>query len=603
MALRSGIATSVAIFLLVTTVCCILSLSSSDDNRPPSPRDTTHSNVLKFRVSTYVPNLVMTFVMLIGIVAMIILIFKPGDLTTNDDEDQLTRRHYLHRKHSFRSIMFFCIVGSILHLNYVIVEFVSMDSWTHCDDHSVTVTNSSELIFHFVCIIFAICETIVCWIIKHRNFKPSQWVWHGVAVVQAANLAIWFESLLNESYHRINDNAESFDSYFSFCNTTSQNGNHSVTSSSDFPITSKWFTSSIPFLFPVTIEFAVLVSESLLGKVIGESHNSDHCDHANVPADGPAADDNETTPLLPRGNENPNRTYARCSKIFILISSIFSIGYFVLTMLIFVGYKLKHDNDDNDDDDDGPGITSKLQMFENAFMFYSAFYLVFSFLCCAVGILSCRKFRRPHSHTSFLEYLLLLATSGVLLRSMKRIVAFISSTDEPIMLALYVVCGSLHICQSLLQIVFYYFAKDVKLQPFSNGGRADRALSVAVFKAILTVTSVINLFIWLSDTLVLPDILPSITPSHYQIEQWSVFDNAVTPITIFFRWNSALLFWCIGTDEFKPDERQQRHGHHDGPYRRSAVHFPAGRGQFRLARRPAVRNSAGGGAVTFRRRQ
>jgi len=538
----SGISTSVAVFLVVTSVCCILSLSSTDDstgttNMACISAEQKNLTLLRVRarVPKYVPNLVMTFVMLIGIVAMVILMFKPEDLTTA--VGQLTRRHDLHRKYSLGSIMLFFAVGSILHLNYVIVEFVSMDSWTHCDDHSVTVTNSSELIFHFVCIIFAICETIVCWIIKHCNFKPSQWVWHGVAVVQAANVAIWFDSLLNESYHRINDNAESFDSYFSFCNTTSP---------SDLPIAGTWFTSSIPFLFPVTIEFALLVSETLLGKLIGESPSCDQSNHANVPADGPAADVNETTPLMLLRNENPNTAYltpdyamSRCSKIFILISFIINIVYAVLTILVLVGDKL------ND-----PGFASQLQAFENAFTIYSVAYFVFLILCCAFGILSCRNFRRPHSHTSFLGYLLLLTTSGVLLQSMKRIIACISFTDTP-MLAWYLANESLDICQSLLQIVFYYFAKDVHLQPFSNAGQADSASSVAVFHAVLIVTSVSNFVIWISDSFLFPEILPSVTPSYYVIEQWPVFDNAVTPMTIFFRFNSALLFWCIGTDVFK----------------------------------------------------
>ena len=556
MALRSGISTSFAVFLLVTSVCCILSLSRTDN----STTNTTHRGISAeqrkmFRVPKYVPNLAMTLVMLIGIAAMVILMFKPGDLTTTGDEGQLTRRHYLHRKHSLRSIMFFFAVGSMLHLNYLIVEFVSTESWTHCDRQDITVNNASELIFHSVCIIFATCETIVCWIIKPCNFKPSQCVWHGVAIVQAANFAVWFDSLLKESYHRIYDNAEFFDSYFSFCNMTSQNRNRSETWSSDSSIAAKWFTWSIPFLFPVTIEFVLLVSETLLGKVISRSRsrNSDQSNHANVPAAGPA---NQETPLLPDGNENPNRaclpqsyTNSRCSKIFILGSFISNIFYSLLTILIFVGYKLSG----------SPDIVNQLQTFDNVFAIYTVLYDVFSILCCVVGILSCRKFRRPHSHTSFLEYLLLVATCGVLLQSMKRIMAFISSTDAP-MLAWYVASGILDMCQSILQIVFYYFAKDVKLQPFDrpNDGQADSASSVAVFNAMLAVTSATNFFMWISDSFLLPEILPGITPFYYLIEQWPVFDNAVTPITIFFRFNSALLFWCIGTDVFQRDEHPER---------------------------------------------
>lgn len=106
-----------------------------------------------------------------------------------------------------------------------------------------------------------------------------------------------------------------------------------------------------------------------------------------------------------------------------------------------------------------------------------------------------------------------------------------------------------------MQIVFYYFAKDVKLQP--HGQHPDDVTSVARFNTSLVVISVCNIFICLSDSCLLPEILPRMTPSDYVIEQWPVFDNAVTPITIFFRFNSVLLFWCLGTDVFKPDELHQ----------------------------------------------
>ena len=220
----------------------------------------------------------------------------------------------------------------------------------------------------------------------------------------------------------------------------------------------------------------------------------------------------------------------------------------MLTILVFVGYKLI----------DRPGIESQLQTFDDIFTGYSVFYDIFSAICCVVGIVSCRSFHRPHSHTSFLEYFLLLATAGVLLQSMKRVVAFITNAPSVTsMLVSFVACGVLDIVQSLLQIVFYYFAKDVKLKPFDNGGVADNATCVTAFKTVLVVVSINNVAMWLSDSFLIPEILPGITPSNYVTEVWPVFDNAVTPITIFFRFNSALLFWCIGTDVYRQGELHQ----------------------------------------------
>jgi len=112
---------------------------------------------------------------------------------------------------------------------------------------------------------------------RRRNFKSSQWIWHLLAVVQAANIAMWFHSLLKESYDRFRLNEEighSFDAYFDFCrNTTSyyEIDPHVCTKKSSV---AKWFVFSAPILFPITIEFNLLVIETLLDRSIGaESHN------------------------------------------------------------------------------------------------------------------------------------------------------------------------------------------------------------------------------------------------------------------------------------------------------------------------------------------
>jgi len=105
--------------------------------------------------------------------------------------------------------------------------------------------------------------------------------------------------------------------------------------------------------------------------------------------------------------------------------------------------------------------------------------------------------------------------------------------------------------QALFQIVFYFYAKDIKLQLISHSRHTVVATRVCVhvLKNILKVISISNLVLWICDSVLLPEMNTSITPSNYVIEQWPVFDNVVIPLAIFFRFNSALLFWCIGIDE------------------------------------------------------
>ena len=229
-----------------------------------------------------------------------------------------------------------------------------------------------------------------------------------------------------------------------------------------------------------------------------------------------------------------------------MIAVFINIVYLVLSILVFIGYKSHR----------RPEIMIELQRFHDVFAVYSIIYEACSIGCCAVGIQVCRKFRRVHSHTSFLEYLLLFATSGVLFQSLKRIVAFATNSSSDSISAYYIL-EFLDMVLALLQIVLYYWAKDVKVQLTSADGHADSLFKVTVFKNIMVVIAITNFATWISDSFLLPEMSTSITPSSYFIEQWPVYDNVVTPITIFFRFNSALLFWCIRTDVLQSGELHQ----------------------------------------------
>jgi len=561
-----GISSSVAVFLLFMSVCCMLSLSSKDnhENRHKQRDRGSGGNDMKWIViPDHVPNFAMISVMSIGILVMVVFMFKRRDLTTQ--VAQSISRHDLHSKFSLWSITAFFVGVCVLGINYILAEISCGSKWTVCDHNEMEImlVNASNMVFHIVFVAFASCETIVCWALRGLNIKRSQLVWHGLAVVQAANIALWFDSVLTESHHRNKNDADIFIAYFTFCNATKENRNDSEADEwCSESIVAKWFVMSIPYLFPITIEFSLLVSETFLDKSIGaESNgfNENDVESVVVPESinhrrcSSAEDSTELTPLRSSSrneNSNPestsNSTNSSRSNIFILISVIINIVYLVLTILLFIGEKSVND---------GPYIKDQSQTYNNIFAVYSVGYEMFSITCCIVGIHSCRTFKRHRSHTSFLEYLLLFATSGVLFQSIKRLVAFaVRNASDNELNIVYYLLEFLDMTQALLQIVFYYYAKDVKLRTTNNGGRADSPTKVFVLKCTMVVISITNFATWISDSFLLPELSTSVTPSEYSIEQWPVFDNVVTPIVIFFRFNCALLFWCIATDVFRPGE-------------------------------------------------
>ena len=229
---NAGIASSVAIFIFLSVICCMLSLSSPSGHIVHNKQEHGAENstyMQKIRVPNYVPNIAMLWIMLFGITAMVILILKGHDLTTSDDDSQSINRHNLHRKFSLRSITAFFVGSCIFDINYIIVAISCRDKWTHCDDVEIVVNNSFEVVLHTVCVVFIGCETIICWLIRSLNFKSSLKVWHGLAVVQAANFALWFDSILKESGHRVQENIDSFEAYFDFCRIELENQSHSET--------------------------------------------------------------------------------------------------------------------------------------------------------------------------------------------------------------------------------------------------------------------------------------------------------------------------------------------------------------------------------------
>ena len=548
-----GVSSPVVVFLLLTSTCSIMSLWTSGSRPNYDNFDVesagNHKNLT--RISEYISDIIVLCVMLIGIIAMVVFTFKKGSLTTNDPECQWNSRHNLHLKFSLWSITAFFIGTCMLDVNYLFVAVSILQSVAYCDDNEMEVftANLVKVIFNIVIIAFSVCETVVCFMMKNSNFKPSQWVWHGLAVVQAANVAIWFDSMLIESNHRSHENAGSLDPYFVFCNTTFENRTDHWSPRSS--IAAKWFLISSPFLFPISIEFSLLVSELLLDK---SRPVGTEVQHFNEDAEEGASSNNENTghpneltPLMSNRSENFARenvaipSNAGSSKIFLMIAVIINIFYLVLTILVFVGYK------SNDSE-----VKVQLRTYDNVFTIYSVIYDLSLIICCAVGIYCCRRFKRQHSHTSFLEYLLLFATSGVFYESIRRTVAFAVNSATSDWISFYYMVEFLDIVQAVLQIVFYFYAKDVKLQLTNDGGRADSRFIVAVFKNITVVIFISNFATWISDSFLLPEMNSSITPSGYSIEQWPVFDNVITPITIFFRFNSALLYWCIGTDVSPP---------------------------------------------------
>lgn len=552
-----GISSSVAVFLLIISICCVLSMSSRElFHNKHGNKSTNNSTNNSIVFPSYVPNIALICVMLTGITAIVIFIRKKEQLTNRSNGCKSTRRHDLHRKYSFYSIAVFFIGVCTLNMNYLLVVVLCQHTWYECwpNNKEYFIANIVLMIFRIVAMVFAIFEIVVCWMMKHRNFTLSHWVWQLVAVLQAANIAMWFHSLVKESYDRIEEQEHPLEAYFSFCYYTplKKNSSDHLICSESLSVVS-WFILSAPVLLPITIEFNLLVTETLLDRSIGAKSHSlieyagegDNNQELNI-VEADAHEPTDRTPLL---GERPNReTTSICSKMFTSISVIINTVQLLLCVVVFFGCK-KRD--------------LQSQLFNDIYTAYTAMYYLILIAICIVGMVICRKFKRQqHSHISFLEYLLLCATSGVLFQSVKRIAAFIANNNRSFvrlhLLPVYYMTDLLDLVQVSLQIVFYYDVKDVKMQ--YNDGTNVNQYWVNIFRTVVFVISTCNFVQWIINSFLYPNMRGCITPTEdFVIESWPMFDSVMIPIYIFFRFNSALLFWCIYKNFSRRCERR-----HDG---------------------------------------
>ena len=193
-----GISTSVAVFILIISVCCVLSFTAKTGKQHECGGNDTDSIV----VPRYLSDIVLSCVMAIGIIIIVIFMLKRRHLSEIDHE---TVREKLHSKYSVYSTTAFFLGIFTLDLNYIFIALFCNSNWLPCADSDTEHfrSNVSHIVFHICCMVFATSETIVCWAMKGRKFARSQWVWHLLAVVQAANIGLWFDTLLGESFEMI----------------------------------------------------------------------------------------------------------------------------------------------------------------------------------------------------------------------------------------------------------------------------------------------------------------------------------------------------------------------------------------------------------------
>ena len=262
----------VALFIVLTSLSIVLSLYTAISEH----FKTGYADV---------PQIVVLIIMMVGMILMItflIRVRKQREVIDMDDRD--VRRHYCHTFMSLTGIVFFYAQSIILDVNHLIAGFDCLPNWSLCDNRYVVRYHVVDLIFHVFKPVFMGLQCAICFIMVHYSLARNAWIVHGVAIVQSANIAICFQSILMESYAHHHETSLEINFLSTSCWHHEQNNSWSDCPTSTNDTTEccwpkdnqllRWIESSGPSLYPVAIELSVLVGEIMLEKLYRRRHTT-----------------------------------------------------------------------------------------------------------------------------------------------------------------------------------------------------------------------------------------------------------------------------------------------------------------------------------------
>lgn len=542
-----AVVSAVVLFVLFTCPCIILSL---------------YTVISEHFKTTYVdiPQHLMIGLMVAG---LLLMTFLP----TLDRADQFdmtdthARRRFYHMCASLSGIAIFYTEGSIFNINHIIAEFDCLTTWSNCENGYIIRYHITDLVFHLVRLIFMGSECVVCVVLAFYTLPHNALVMYSVAIIQSANIAICFQTIVSESYAHHHNTSLEINLLSTSCWTQEHNN-----SWSDCPISSsnhttdccwpldnhllRWLESSNPLLYPIVIEFSLLVGEVMLGKLYKGQQTKDNggnttanedavqgdgqeavdgrpsCNDANGVTDGTPDDHHNITDTLLLSTlchliRSLRRPLKRRLFFLLVVLPVVNVLFFIL--FVYVG-----------------GVTLNvlnkpiIDIHEYSLMLVGSLLAV---ICTAVGlyVTSRHPFRHSPEHISSLDYLTLFCSAGAFLLTMKRMIVSIFINESVV----YIIAPLFTVVQLVLQVVFLYRAKDVDLEPAAatsqDRNRLWTKVKIYVFMFVMCFMCVFNLSVWSAE---------SVSPPKIKMEpvEWKTFNNIVGPVNIFFRFSSTLLF-------------------------------------------------------------
>lgn len=466
-------------------------------------------------------------------------------------------------------ITIFYVLGCLLDMFNTITSISCDHVWKICNDYYIYVSYVTEIIFHVLRIAYLGGETVFCISFNRSTFSDKPSTRYGLMFLLAANISLWFDALVHESAHMFTTRPR-MSRFSQRCLANNMNVSedvlHCVYHNNTLYKMAKTYIS--PTFLPFTIEFTLLAGECLC-------HWFFHCAASDVvAANGNARDDRVSTvggtaeddvdnirpeeqnpdeslsassgsgdfdsfseseealPLLPRSDDGQPRTSSAKSDFLLVAIILVNVLLGVLAILPKI-----------------PGLPG-VAHYRNLFSAYLFVFWLGMTVSLAVGYQVSRDFRYDRKATfGGLDYLLLLSSVGSLAFDVFTLIAVsgykqqqlypnatlsnLTSSASPWLMVFLELCNAV---ETYFQVAFSLFAGRTILSATETSGKA------AIFRGLILFLASANGSLWLVGTFNAFETGQDLQIDYFGQNGWAVINNFITPLSLFFRFNSCILF-------------------------------------------------------------
>jgi len=193
-------------------------------------------------------------------------------------------------------------------------------------------------------------------------------------------------------------------------------------------------------------------------------------------------------------------------------------------------------------------------IYRNVFMIYRIVYWLALVLAALIGYVACRKFPSTATKPTGFEYFVIISCVGPILQSVFTIVANVATNGFVVPMGMFLTEEITNIVEIFAQVVFYAYAKSVQIRNDENNNDHDEQnqrtirWKRSVLMSVLSSFAICNGFLWIEDSFI--DTRSSATSWQKEYyKNWPLIYNMFNPLTLVFRFNSALLFLNVLLDK------------------------------------------------------